>query len=125
MSAAPKIGDPGWVPEPEPTLEDDDLGDLGAPRCDLGVTEVQTTSVTSVTSVTRVTEVEGVVVDATQLASSVDATEDAQDSWRPVSLVGVGPVEPPSICGLLYPGKRHLLSGKSDSGKSMSVHVIQ
>ena len=46
-------------------------------------------------------------------------------SWLPVPLVGTPPVEPPSICGLLYPGKRHLLSGESDAGKSMVLHYWQ
>jgi hypothetical protein len=54
-----------------------------------------------------------------------DAQPDRPHSWLPVPIVGTPPTEPPSICGLLYPGKRHLISGESDAGKSMVLHCLQ
>jgi hypothetical protein len=63
--------------------------------------------------------------DDTQAESQGAAGGLRRHSWLPVPLVGAPPAEPPSICGLLYPGKRHLLSGESDSGKSMVLHFLQ
>ena len=46
-------------------------------------------------------------------------------SWLPAQIVGAPAAEPPPICELLYPGKRHLLSGESDSAKSMVSHLLE
>jgi hypothetical protein len=43
----------------------------------------------------------------------------AEHSWRPIDLVAAAsnPPEPPTIGGLLYPGKRTLLSGETETSK--------
>jgi AAA domain len=52
----------------------------------------------------------------------VAATEsDAEHTWRPLDLVELGSQkpQPPEVGGLFYPGKRHVMSGEDDSGKTM------
>lgn len=50
----------------------------------------------------------------------------AAHSWHPVDLVAFGelPPEPPTIGGLLYPGRRHVISGELESLKSWLVQVL-
>jgi hypothetical protein len=47
-------------------------------------------------------------------------------SWHPVDLVAAAadPPEPPTICGLLYPGKRTLLSGETESLKTWLALIM-
>lgn len=47
-------------------------------------------------------------------------------SWQPVDLLAVAdaPPEPPTISGLVYPGRRHLVSGEPESLKSWLGLVI-
>jgi AAA domain-containing protein len=45
---------------------------------------------------------------------------EAEHSWRASDLVALGAAipEPPAIGGLFYPGRRHVVSGEAESGKS-------
>ena len=44
---------------------------------------------------------------------------DNPHSWQPVDLLGaaLNPPAPPSIEGIVYPGRRHVFSGEPESGK--------
>lgn len=50
----------------------------------------------------------------------------APHSWRSLDLVDIGsePPRPPDIGGLFYEGKRHLLSGEDDAGKTMLTLAV-
>jgi len=47
-------------------------------------------------------------------------------SWRPVDLIATAsePPEPPSLGGIVYPGRRHVFSGEPESLKSFCALVI-
>jgi len=51
------------------------------------------------------------------------ATESGQasHSWTPI----VGPLPPPAIGGLLYPGRRHVVSGEPDNLKTWAMLVLE
>jgi DnaB helicase-like protein/AAA domain-containing protein len=59
-----------------------------------------------------------------QLVRSVErqrAGAAREHTWKPLDVIGLGSEEPkpPQIGGLLYPGKRHVISGEDDAGKTM------
>ena len=58
-----------------------------------------------------------------ELAAS--ATEPVS-SWRPVALTTVGalPPEPPTVAGIVYPGRLHVWSGEPESLKSMVALAV-
>ena len=49
-----------------------------------------------------------------------------EHSWQPLDLVELGSVkpQPPDLGGLLYSGKRHVISGEDDAGKTMLLAGI-
>lgn len=61
--------------------------------------------------------------DPTEASPELDETEDEPDaahSWIPLDLVRLGdtPRVPPEMGELIYKGRRHIVSGESESGKS-------
>jgi hypothetical protein len=55
-----------------------------------------------------------------------DQPADATHSWTPIDLVAAGtqPPDPPTISGLVYPGQRHLFSGKPEALKSWAAMIL-
>jgi hypothetical protein len=97
----------------------------------VGSVEVGETSVAPTPRDTWVGSVGSVRREPTPTQVSAGAEEgrgvwtEPEHSWLPVRLVGAPPVDPPAYSSVLYPGRRHLVTGRSDSGKSMLVHVWQ
>ena len=59
---------------------------------------------------------------AAVMGAGLNDIRDRRDhSWQPLDLVELGSVkpEPPDLGGLLYRGKRHVISGEDDAGKTM------
>jgi hypothetical protein len=54
-------------------------------------------------------------------AGADEATDQPEHTWRPLDLIELGSEEPkpPDLGGLLYCGKRHVISGEDDAGKTM------
>lgn len=52
--------------------------------------------------------------------------ERVRSSWTPIDLVALNlqPPEPPTISGLVYPGRRHVFSGEPESLKSWAALVL-
>jgi hypothetical protein len=55
-----------------------------------------------------------------------ESVPSAAHSWHSIDLVAAAatPPEPPSIAGLLYPGKRTLFSGETESLKTWLALII-
>ena len=52
---------------------------------------------------------------------------EAGQTWNPINLAATEfaqPTEPPAICGLLYQGKRHALSGPPEAAKTLAAHIL-
>ena len=48
-------------------------------------------------------------------------------NWKPLNLAApeyAQPSEPPSVCGLIYRGKRHLLSGPPEASKTLLALIV-
>lgn len=47
-------------------------------------------------------------------------------TWHPIDLIGTSlePPEPPTISGIVYPGRRHLFSGEPESLKSWAAMIL-
>jgi hypothetical protein len=63
---------------------------------------------------------------AASASSQNGATPDGSHSWRPVDLIATAnePPEPPSLGGIVYPGRRHVFSGEPESLKSFCALVL-
>lgn len=61
-----------------------------------------------------------------EAAAAIVEREATDHSWRPISLIerAANPPEPPSIGGLLYPGKRTVLSGETESMKTWLALIL-
>lgn len=59
-------------------------------------------------------------------AASANGNESPAHSWTPNSLIqlAANPPEPPTIGGLLYPGKRTVLSGETESMKTWLALIL-
>jgi len=57
---------------------------------------------------------------------ALDQPAEPENTWRPLNLVelAANPPEPPSIGGLLYPGKRTVLSGETESMKTWFALIL-
>jgi AAA domain len=69
---------------------------------------------------------ERVFLDEFNAVAKLPVERAAAHSWKPLDLIEAGatPPAPPSIGGLLYPGRRHISSGEPDSLKSWAAQVL-
>jgi hypothetical protein len=67
-----------------------------------------------------------IVLDQIRDIPSQEPNDDPDHSWRPLNLVqlAANPPEPPTIGGLLYPGKRTVLSGETESMKTWFALIL-
>ena len=65
-------------------------------------------------------------LDQVRDVASVDIPETPPHSWQTLNLVelAANPPEPPTIGGLLYPGKRTVLSGETESMKTWFALIL-
>jgi AAA domain len=59
-------------------------------------------------------------------ATQPEPRQESVHTWRPLDLVALGsdPPEPPTIGGLFYERRRHVVSGEFDTGKSFLMQAI-
>lgn len=67
------------------------------------------------------------IPDMSITEADLNGSEPADDTWRPVNLADPAyaiPPEPPAILGLLYTGKRHVISGPPESVKTLFAYIF-